>query len=49
MTHAPIPKDDDDDDTREPRGITDRFIRLSVGTEDAVDLVDDSSVALDAV
>ena len=43
MTHASIPKD-----TRERLGITDGLIRLSVGIEDAVDLVDDLAVALDA-
>lgn len=43
MTHASIPKE-----TRELLGITDGFIRLSVGIEDARDLVDDLSQALDA-
>lgn len=43
MTHASIPKD-----TRERLGITDGLIRLSVGIEDAADLVDDLSAALDA-
>jgi cystathionine gamma-lyase len=43
MTHASIPKD-----TRERLGITDGLIRLSVGVEDAADLLDDLSSALDA-
>ncbi len=43
MTHASIPKD-----TRERLGITDGLIRLSVGIEDAADLVDDLAAALDA-
>jgi cystathionine gamma-lyase len=43
MTHASIPKD-----TRERLGITDGLIRLSVGIEDAADLVNDLAVALDA-
>lgn len=36
MTHASVPKE-----TREQLGIADGFIRLSVGIEDAEDLVDD--------
>lgn len=43
MTHASIPKD-----TREKLGITDGLIRLSVGIEDAGDLVDDLRQAFDA-
>lgn len=43
MTHASIPKD-----TRERLGITDGLIRLSVGIEDAADLINDLAVALDA-
>jgi cystathionine gamma-lyase len=43
MTHASIPKE-----TREKLGIADGFIRLSVGIEDAQDLIDDLSQALDA-
>ncbi|MHB8877279.1 MAG: cystathionine gamma-synthase [Myxococcaceae bacterium] len=41
MTHASIPKEN-----REKLGITDGFIRLSVGIEDAQDLVDDLAAAL---
>lgn len=36
MTHASVPKE-----TREKLGITDGFIRLSVGIEDVQDLIDD--------
>ena len=43
MTHASVPKE-----TREKLGITDGFIRLSVGIEDARDLVDDLNNALEA-
>ncbi len=43
MTHASVPKE-----TREKLGITDGFIRLSVGIEDAQDLIDDLAQALDA-
>ncbi|WNG60159.1 cystathionine gamma-synthase [Archangium gephyra] len=42
MTHASVPKE-----TREQLGITDGLIRLSVGIEDAQDLVDDLKLALD--
>ena len=42
MTHASVPKE-----TREQLGITDGFIRLSVGIEDAQDLVDDLKQALE--
>lgn len=42
MTHASVPKE-----TREVLGITDGFIRLSVGIEDAQDLIDDLAQALD--
>jgi cystathionine gamma-lyase len=42
MTHASVPKE-----TREQLGIADGFIRLSVGIEDARDLIDDLSQALD--
>ncbi|GJM62401.1 cystathionine gamma-synthase [Persicobacter diffluens] len=41
MTHAAIPKDQ-----REKVGVTDSLIRLSVGIEDAEDLVDDLAQAL---
>ncbi|HEX8439014.1 cystathionine gamma-synthase [Archangium sp.] len=41
MTHASVPKE-----TREMLGISDGFIRLSVGIEDAQDLVDDLEQAL---
>jgi cystathionine beta-lyase/cystathionine gamma-synthase len=43
MTHASIPKD-----VRESYGLRDGLIRLSVGIEDADDLVDDLAQALDA-
>ncbi|QRN99971.1 cystathionine gamma-synthase [Archangium violaceum] len=42
MTHASVPKE-----TRELLGISDGLIRLSVGIEDAQDLVDDLKNALD--
>jgi cystathionine gamma-lyase len=42
MTHASIPRE-----TRERLGITDGLIRLSVGIEDAADLLDDLGQALD--
>lgn len=41
MTHGSIPKEE-----RERRGITDGLLRLSVGVEDAEDLLDDLSAAL---
>jgi cystathionine gamma-lyase len=44
MTHASVPKE-----TREKLGIADGFIRLSVGIEDAQDLIDDLAQALDVV
>jgi cystathionine gamma-lyase len=44
MTHASVPKE-----SREKLGITDGLIRLSVGIEDAQDLIDDLSHALDVV
>jgi cystathionine gamma-lyase len=43
MTHASIPKEN-----REKLGISDGLIRLSVGIEDAQDLIDDLSTALNA-
>jgi len=43
MTHASIPQEN-----REKLGISDGLIRLSVGIEDAQDLVDDLRAALDA-
>jgi cystathionine gamma-lyase len=43
MTHASIPREN-----REKLGITDGLIRLSVGIEDATDLIDDLKAALDA-
>lgn len=43
MTHASIPPAE-----REARGISDRLVRLSVGIEDAGDLIDDLRAALDA-
>jgi cystathionine gamma-lyase len=42
MTHASIPRE-----TREKLGITDGFIRLSVGIEDVSDLIDDLSRAFE--
>lgn len=42
MTHASIPKEN-----REKLGISDGLIRLSVGIEDAQDLIDDLSAALE--
>jgi len=42
MTHASVPKE-----TREQPGISDGVIRLSVGIEDAQDLVDDLKQALE--
>ena len=44
MTHASIPRD-----IREQRGITDGLVRLSVGVEDADDLIADLEQALHAV
>ena len=43
MTHGSIPKED-----RERRGVTDGLLRLSVGIEDADDLVDDLKTAIAA-
>ena len=43
MTHGSIPKD-----VRDARGVTDSLLRLSVGIEDARDLIDDLTQALDA-
>jgi cystathionine beta-lyase/cystathionine gamma-synthase len=43
MTHGSIPAAE-----RERRGITDTLVRLSVGIEDADDLIDDVRTALDA-
>jgi cystathionine gamma-lyase len=42
MTHASIPKEN-----REKLGISDGFIRLSVGIEDANDLIDDLKQAFE--
>lgn len=44
MTHASIPREE-----REKVGLTDSLIRLSVGIEDAEDLVNDISSALDKI
>jgi len=41
MTHASIPKEE-----REKSGLSDSLIRLSVGIEDAEDLIDDLKQAL---
>jgi len=41
MTHASIPKEE-----REKSGVTDSLIRLSVGVEDAEDLIRDLEQAL---
>ena len=43
MTHASIPKE-----IREKSGIVDSLIRLSVGVEDADDLIADLQMAFDA-
>jgi cystathionine beta-lyase/cystathionine gamma-synthase len=43
MTHGSIPKEE-----RDRRGVTDGLLRLSVGIEDAGDLIDDLTHALDA-
>ena len=43
MTHASVPKE-----TRDKLGITDGFIRLSIGIEEAQDLIDDLAQALKA-
>jgi cystathionine beta-lyase len=43
MTHGSIPREE-----RERRGITDGTLRLSVGIEDAGDLIDDLNAALNA-
>ena len=43
MTHGSIPAQE-----RERRGITDGLVRLSVGIEDADDLIEDLRTALDA-
>jgi cystathionine beta-lyase len=42
MTHAAIPKEE-----REKCGVTDSLIRVSVGVEDASDLINDLKEALD--
>ena len=44
MTHASIPKE-----VREKVGVTDGLIRLSLGIEDAEDLINDLSSAFDQV
>jgi cystathionine beta-lyase len=44
MTHASIPKPE-----RERSGITDSLLRLSVGIEDAEDLIEDLTNALNAI
>ena len=44
MTHASIPREE-----REKVGLTDSLIRLSVGIEDAENLVNDISSALDKI
>lgn len=44
MTHASVPKD-----LRAQLGIDDSLVRLSVGVEDAADLVEDLRQALDAL
>jgi cystathionine beta-lyase len=41
MTHASIPKEE-----REKTGVVDSLIRLSIGIEDAEDLIDDLKKAL---
>ena len=44
MTHAEVPKDE-----REARGLTDGLVRLSVGIEDAEDIMTDLEQALEKV
>lgn len=44
MTHASIPRE-----IREARGVTDGLVRLSVGVEDAADLIEDMDQALGKV
>ena len=44
MTHASIPKEE-----REKNGLSDSLIRLSVGIEDAEDLLEDLSTALEGL
>ena len=44
MTHASIPKEE-----REKVGVTDSLIRLSVGIEDADDLIEDLKQAIESV
>ena len=44
MTHAAIPKE-----VREKVGVTDGLIRLSLGVEDAEDLIADLSKAFDVI
>jgi len=44
MTHASIPKEE-----REKSGVSDALIRLSVGVEDAQDLIEDLNTAIDQV
>jgi cystathionine beta-lyase len=44
MTHATIPKE-----IRERSGIVDSLIRLSVGVEDAEDLIEDLRQALEVL
>lgn len=41
MTHASVPKDQ-----RELLGISDNFLRISVGIEDVKDLIEDLNQAL---
>jgi cystathionine gamma-lyase len=44
MTHASIPKEE-----REKNGLSDSLIRLSIGVEDAEDLIQDLAQALDSI
>ena len=44
MTHASIPKE-----VREKVGITDGLIRLSLGVEDSVDIINDLKLAFQAI
>jgi cystathionine beta-lyase/cystathionine gamma-synthase len=44
MTHASIPKEE-----REKNGLSDSLIRLSIGVEDAEDLMEDLSQALNSI
>ena len=44
MTHASIPKE-----IREKVGVTDGLIRLSLGVEDSIDIINDLKLAFKAI